>query len=162
MMRRCLRLLVPLMVPALGLSACGAGSGVGDAGSPSTTVPVVTSPVATLPTAPGTSVPPNEAPQPTEVPNRADLVGAGVVAPAALVPDPTDGRVVHVQFWAGPPDCTAARVAVTESASRVIVRLELGSAPGAGAMVCRAIAQFQQITVRLGAPLGARSLVADG
>jgi hypothetical protein len=99
-------------------------------------------------------------PTPTEVPNRHDLVDPRPHAPERVVVDPADPRRLHVRFWGGIPECYGAEVTVRESATQVVVALRSGRIPG-GAEVCIDLAQYQQVTVALAAPLGTRTIRTD-
>ena len=159
------------------LTSCGshATQAVSSSG-PSTTIAPTTLPGGVVSTSspPTQSSPPNQSSPSTpstppgivpnrtasEVPNRADLVGGRAVTPDSLIVDHQDPRVVHVRFWGGIPSCSAASVTVRESAASVVVTLRTGRVPSGANMMCPDLAEFEQISVRLAAPLGSRALSA--
>lgn len=95
----------------------------------------------------------------TEVPDRHDLVSPRAVTPTELVVDQEDPTKVHVRFYGGVPECYGAEATVAETAEAVVVTLRTGSIPDA-AEACIDLAQYQQITLALDAPLGDRTLEA--
>lgn len=127
----------------------GSSSSPGSPGDPD--APVSTEPGSTDPAPPATEA--------AEVPNRTDLVDPRTVAPDELAVDEADPTKVHVRFWGGVPECYGAEASVAETPEAVVVTLRTGSVPDS-AEACIDLAQHQQITLTLDAPVGDRTLEA--
>ncbi len=147
---------------ALGLllAACGSSDdevvSSGDTGTADTTVPDTDVTMTSLPGGgTGTSVVSWARIEPTD-----DLVNPTVTEPTELLADPDDDSVVLVHFYGGVQDCYGARATVDETDEAVEVTLETGSRADAGDRACIEIAQAQELTVELDAPLGDRALTA--
>jgi hypothetical protein len=124
----------------------------------------------------GPEVPVPDAPVGTDVP-RDDPALDGEPRPirVAVVPgavdlrrqpfdaaEPVGDRQLAVRFWGGVAPCSVVgRVDVAETAERIIVTLFVGRDPVPGQVACIEIAQYQEVLVDLGAPVGGRA-IADG
>ena len=132
----------------------GSGGGTNPSGGVDSPPPNDGSTV-TSPGGPTGSTPPQQA---TEVPNHTDLKGGHITVPESVVADPADGTLLHVRFWGGIPACTAAVVTVQESSTEVTVTLRTDGATAKPGMACPDIAEYEQISVHLHAPLAHRHL----
>ena len=146
-MRR--RLLALLLIPVLGLAACGDDDDTATSDDPTTD-------------APGSGD--------TEPVDPGDGAGPVTPTPGLLDPRPTaidsvsvvdggEGDKVEVSFYNGVRDCYGLdRVEVTEADESVTIGVFTGSRPP-GDQVCIDIAQLQVTVVTLEAPLGDREVI---
>lgn len=97
---------------------------------------------------------------PFRVSDRADILRPETASNVSLITDPARSDVVWARFWGGDHRSYGATARVTETDSKVIVEVLVGTLPEAEGLPASAIAELQELEIPLQAPLATRTLLS--
>jgi hypothetical protein len=106
----------------------------------------------------GGMAPDGGAKPPRSIASRQDLLQLQRASDVSLVPHPEKVDSVVARFWNGDHRCYGAMSRVTETPAAVTVEIFTGVLPEANGQPCTAVAELQELEIKLAGPLAGRTL----